>query len=88
MKMYSLEAVNNFVAKAIDEGMEVTQLNEGSLLGGDYLIEQEGYKSMLITEKYLNEWSSAYIIRRFSSNNEKSMERLAKLVKQLSVVEA
>lgn len=85
--MYSLEVVNNFVAKAIDEGMEVTQLNEGGLLGGDYLIEQEGYKSMLITEKYLNEWSSAYIIRRFSSNNAKSMERLAKLVKQLSVVE-
>lgn len=87
MTLYSNTQVENFLASAEDNGCYVTQLNEGSLLGGDYLIEKDGYKTMLITEKYLNEWSGAYQIRKFSTNSEKSMARLNKLVQKLQVIE-
>lgn len=85
MKLYTNEAVSDFIEEMINSGdATITLLNEGCLLGGDYLVEKEGMKSVLITEKYLNEWSSAYIVRRFSSNNEKSMKRLNKIVDEIS----
>lgn len=82
-KLYSIEALENTIHKFHDQGWDITQLNEGTLLAGDYLFEKEGYKSVIFMEKYLNEWSSAYIVKRFDTTKKRSHDQLHKLIYKL-----
>jgi len=82
-KLYNGSSVGRFIEQAMEKGFEVTQLNEGVLLGGDYLIEKDGYLSTVIWEKALNEWSSAYQARRFDTRKPQSAKALDNLTKKL-----
>lgn len=80
-KLYSLEALETLIHES---KWKVTKLNDGCLLAGDYLLERDGYKSMVVFETYLNEWSSAYKVKRFDTNKSISCIKLNNLIRKLS----
>lgn len=80
MKLYSIKALETTIASG---NWDIEQLNEGSLLGGDYVLRREGYKTMVVYEHYLNAWSSAYQVKRFDETKEKSRKALYNLIEKL-----
>ena len=70
MKLYSLEAVDQLIARYIEKGGEVITTREGALLD-DYVLQGEGLKTIVIQSKFLNSWSSAYAIRKYNKTPEK-----------------
>lgn len=72
---YTLKACDDVINKYIDNGGEVIELEEGSLGYGLTVCFGKGLKTCIITEKYLNEWSSAHTIR-FYNNMPKKYERM------------
>lgn len=84
MKLYTREALD----KTLESGnWDIETLNEGSLLGGDMILRREGYKTMVVFEHYLNEWSSAYRVKRFDETNERSRKALENFVEKLRNME-
>lgn len=73
--LYSCSACENVINQYIENGGEVIELEEGTLGYGLTICFGEGLKTCIITEKYLNEWSSAHTIR-FYNNMPKKYERM------------
>lgn len=84
MKLYTSEALEKTIASG---DWDIETLNEGSLLGGDMILRREGYKTMVVFEHYLNEWSSAYRVRRFDETKEKSRKALENFTNKLRNME-
>lgn len=82
--LYTLEAAENYLREQAAAGATVTQLNEGVLLAGDYLVERDGYKTAVLIETPLNEWSSGYRVKRFDYTSDRSRRALDNLVEKLS----
>ncbi len=77
-RLYSCIAVENLMQRAVDLDYEIIEIDEGSLGYGHMILlsHQEGYANVEICERYLNEWSSAHTIRKFS----KISKRIQKLI--------
>lgn len=54
------------------------------LLGGDFVLEREGYQTMVAYETPLNSWSSAYIVKKFNLNKPRSQKMFENLVEKLT----
>lgn len=80
MRLYTQSAVDATLSSG---NWDIETLNEGSLLGGDMVLRREGYKTMVVYEKALNEWSSAYVVRRFDETSEKSRKAMNNLIDRL-----
>lgn len=80
MKLYTQTAIDITLESG---NWDIETLNEGSLLGGDMVLRREGYKTMVVFEHYLNEWSSAYRVKRFDETKEKSRKALENFVEKL-----
>lgn len=65
-KLYTYTAVQNLINKYLEKGGEVITLEEGCLGYGLTILQGEELKTTVITEVYLNEWSSAHKIRMYN----------------------
>lgn len=67
-KIYSCRAIDKFLEKLGDD-YDVYKI-DGSLVD-NYIITRDGYKTVVIKEKYLNEWSSGNTIRMYNETPKK-----------------
>ena len=76
--VYSVSAASRAIEQLLDQGYELIQLREGVLGIGDcVLLSHDASKySFIFREKYLNEWSSGQIVRRFSKISKKLQEEI------------
>lgn len=65
-QLYTCTAVQNLINNYLEKGGEVITLEEGCLGYGLTILQGEGLKTTVITEVYLNEWSSAHKIRMYN----------------------
>lgn len=65
-KLYTCSAIEKLIEQYIDVGGEIIELEEGTLGYGLMLLQAPGYKTAVITEVYLNCWSSAHKIRMYN----------------------
>lgn len=65
-KLYSCSTVQNLIGQYLEKGGEVLTIEEGCLGYGLTILQGEGLKIAVITEVYLNEWSSAHKIRMYN----------------------
>ena len=63
MKQYSLKSVENLIQQYVDKGGDVITISEGVLGYGTTMLVCQGYKTAIIKEQFLNEWSSTHTIR-------------------------
>lgn len=64
--MYTLRACEEIIDKYIDADGEVCTIEEGVLGLGLVVCFGEGLKTCIITEKYINEWTSGHTIRFYA----------------------
>lgn len=64
--LYSLDVVDALINRYIEKGGEMITLEEGCLGYGLTVLIGDGLKTSIITEVYLNEWSSAHKIRMYN----------------------
>jgi len=77
MKLFKMEAVDKVYEFYQSKGGEVIILEEGSLLDGLVVCIAPGFRSCVIREVFLNEWSSGYKVRTYRKlpkNYEKLLE--------------
>lgn len=75
MKLYTSGAVQQLADYYVENGGEVFEVEEGTLGWGLTLMVRDGWKSAVVRETYVNEWSSAHAVRMY--------ERLPKKYKKL-----
>nr|DAE47483.1 MAG TPA: hypothetical protein [Caudoviricetes sp.] len=63
MALYNYSAVEKLFSK-LDDDFQIYTIS-GSLCDS-HIVKKDGYKTMIITEKYLNEYSSAVTIRQYN----------------------
>lgn len=66
MTIYSYDAVTKLMNHYIENGGAVYELEEGSLAQGLTVCVCDGYKTAVIKEVYLNEWSSGQTVRLYN----------------------
>ena len=66
MKLYTYNAVKDLMDRYLDKGGDVYEIEEGSLAQGLTICMAEGYKTAIINEVYLNEWSSGQKVRFYN----------------------
>ena len=67
MKLYDLNSIDRLIAALSERGYDYYQIEEGTLGYGEVLMlspDEEKYYHYVITERYLNCWSSAHSVRR------------------------
>lgn len=67
MYVYTYKQVHALISRYIEKGGEALQTSEGVLGSGNWLLyDYNGrLKFIVITEIYINEWSSAHKIRKY-----------------------
>lgn len=67
MKIYSNSSVDTYVSTLVEKGFDLCVIEEGSLTSyGLAILTKAGKKSLVITERYLNDWSSGVAIRKYN----------------------
>ena len=68
MNLYSCEAVSDLLCRYTDAGGEMYEMREGVLGHGDLLLYHPTgeLKTIIIREKYINEWSSGHTVRAYN----------------------
>lgn len=61
--LYTLSACEKLMNDYINLGGEVTTIQEGVLGLGIVVCQAKGFKTAIIKEVYLNDWSSAHSVR-------------------------
>ena len=56
----------DYIDWLVKQGYEVNTIKEGVLGWGVTVCTKEGYKAVVIKEKYLNEWQSGHTIRKYN----------------------
>lgn len=64
--LYTSGAIQELAQYYIDNGGEVFELIEGTLGWGTTVMVREGWKSAVVQEVYVNEWSSAHKVRMYN----------------------
>lgn len=70
-KLYTLDACERLMEQYADNGGETYTLEEGTLGLGLVACVGNGLKTAIITEVYLNEWSSGHKIRFYNETPKK-----------------
>lgn len=79
--MYTISQINQLINQYTDKGGELYPVEEGCLLDyGLAILKGEGLKTIIIKEKYLNEWSSAYTLRLYNKTPKKYEKILEDLI--------
>lgn len=65
MKLYTSGAVQQLADYYMENGGEVYEVEEGTLGWGLTLMVRDGWKSAVVRETYVNEWSSAHTVRMY-----------------------
>lgn len=65
MTLYSLDACENLIEQYMERGGTATTVSEGTLGLGTVICQAEKCKTAVITERYLNEWTSGHTIRLY-----------------------
>lgn len=73
MNLYTHTKLNETL---INQGFEYYCIEEGALIDDLAIYTKEGFKSIVATSVYLNEWSSAYKIRKYNKLPAKYQEML------------
>ena len=73
-KLYSLSECEKLINKYVERGGEVYTIEEGSLGLGVMVLTGNNLKTTIITEVYLNEWSSAHKVRMYNKCPKKYQE--------------
>jgi hypothetical protein len=73
MKIFNLVYCEELLKMYLyDFGGQITQINEGVLGLGELLLHgAEGKKTVLIKERYLNNWASVHTIRMYNKTPKK-----------------
>ena len=68
MKLYPVETIDNLIRRYCDAGGEIYEMQEGVLGHGDLLLYHptEKLKTVIVREKYINEWSSGHTVRAYN----------------------
>lgn len=64
-KLYTSGAVQELADYYIENGGEMYELVEGTLGWGTTVMVRDGWKSVVVQEVYVNEWSSGHTVRRY-----------------------
>ena len=73
-KLYTCDAVASVIGKYVEMGGEVCTIEEGSLGYGLTVCYGDGLKTCVITEVYLNCWSSGHKVRFYNEMPKKYEE--------------
>ena len=65
MKVYTT-GVSDFVDSLINKGFELFTIKEGTLGWGTTVLVKDGFKSVVIQERYLNDWNSGHTVRKYN----------------------
>lgn len=65
MKLYTSGAIQQLADYYMENGGEVFEVEEGALGWGLTLMVRDGWKSAVVRETYINEWSSAHTVRMY-----------------------
>lgn len=76
MKQYTLKAIDDLISRYIKKGGEVLTISEGVLGYGKMLLTGKGLKTIVITEKYVSDWSSTHTIIKYNKTPKKYMKIL------------
>lgn len=71
MTLYTCDAVRELIDRYTEKNGHIITIQEGTLGYGILLMVAKGYKTTVVTEVYLNEWSSAHKIRMYNRTPEK-----------------
>jgi hypothetical protein len=71
MKHYKLSDCERFINEYLELGGTTTAIEEGSLGLGVVVCKADGYKTAIIQEIYLNEWSSTHTVRLYNKTPKK-----------------
>ncbi len=63
MSLYSCTQIRQLMDHYFKVGGAAYQVHEGGLGYGKMILAAPGYKYAIITERYINEWSSGHTIR-------------------------
>ena len=63
--LYTSGAIQELADYYIENGGEVFEVVEGTLGWGTTVMVREGWKSAVVQEVYVNEWSSAHKVRMY-----------------------
>lgn len=74
MKLYGCNAIGDLINRYTRQGGEVATIEEGCLGYGFLILYGEGLKTIVIKEKYLNDWSSAHTVRAYNKTPNKYKE--------------
>lgn len=80
MKLYSYKQAEDLINRYIDKGGNAIQLSDGVLGCGNWLLYDfsGNLKFFIITEIYLNCWSSAQKIRSYNKIPKKYLDKIEK----------
>ena len=82
--LYTCSAVENLIKRYSEQGGTMTTIHEGTLGYGLTILHGDGLKTAIITEKPLNEWSSAHTIRMYNKMPAKYQKMLDDLEQEAS----
>jgi len=71
MTLYTYHAVCDLMNRYINNGGTVYELEDGCLVQGLTVCECDGWKTAIIKEVYLNEWSSGQSVRFYNKTPKK-----------------
>ena len=76
MNKYTVTVVESFLSKLSEMEYQLYQIQEGCLGCGDWIClpPDENHYGFEIREVYLNEWSSAHTVRRFSKVSRRQLK--------------
>lgn len=70
MTTYSLSVCEDLISQYADKGT-IRTIEEGTLGLGTVVCEQEGYKTAVIQEVFVNHWTSTHTIRFYKKTPKK-----------------
>ena len=77
--LYTSTQVENLIQRYVDKGGQVNEIIPGTLGYGLTVLCGHGLKSIIITETYINEWSSGHKVRMYSKMPKKYEKMLAEM---------
>lgn len=74
--LYTCGAIETLAQKYYEKGGEVVEIIPGTLGYGLTVMHGEGLKTAVVTEVYINEWSSGHKVRLYNKMPEKYQKML------------
>ena len=71
MRLFSLKTVEKLIDNYINKGGTIINIEEGVLGYGKNILVGNELKTVIITEVYINEWSSGHTLRFYNNTPNK-----------------